>query len=118
MEQEADVVKISFRSYSPIEARWIVNQVIDSYSEVSTEQNRMAASAAVQFLEKERIEIEGRLSEAQEKLRNFMSNTGLVQIDSQTNMVIDRISELESRRQELQTRLVSVNVAMEPTNNS
>jgi capsular exopolysaccharide synthesis family protein len=113
MEQEADVVKISFRSYSPVEARWIVNQVIDSYSEVSTEQNRMAASAAVQFLEKERIEIEGRLSEAQNKLRNFMSNTGLVQIDSQTNLVIDRMSELESRRQELQTRLVSVNVAME-----
>lgn len=113
VEREADAVEIAFQSYSPLEARWMVDQTITSYGELSTEQNRMAASAAIRFLEQERGAIEKNLEESQEALRAFMSNTGLVQVDAQTEKVIQRISELEGHKQEVQTRLVSVNSAVE-----
>jgi uncharacterized protein involved in exopolysaccharide biosynthesis len=117
VEREADVVKISFQSYSPLEARWMVNQAIQTYSELSTDQNRMAANAALSFLEQERNEIERKLEETEEELRSFMRSTGLVRIDSQTEKVIERISELEARRQEIRTQLVAVSSAVDTYQN-
>jgi uncharacterized protein involved in exopolysaccharide biosynthesis len=111
-ERESDLIFISFRSYSPYEAKWVVDQAIDGYRELSTEQNRMAANAALAFLDEERKRIEAKLTESEQNLRDFMQNTGLVQIDSQTGRVIDRISDLETHRQEIQTRLVAVESAM------
>lgn len=111
-EHDSNLIFITFRSYSPYEAKWVVDQVIDGYRELSTEQNRMAANAALDFLNEERNRIEAKLTETENNLQNFMQYTGLVQIDSQTGRVIDRISELESRRQEIQTRLVAVESAL------
>lgn len=111
-ERESDLIFITFRSYSPYEAKWVVDQAIDGYRELSTEQNRLAANAALAFLDDEQNRIAAKLSETEEKLQDFMQNTGLVQIDSQTGRVIDRISDLESRRQEIHTRLVAVESAI------
>ena len=111
-ELESDLIFITFRSFSPYEAKWVVDQAIDGYRELSTEQNRMAANAALEFLDDERSRIALKLNETEETLQDFMQNTGLVQIDSQTGRVIDRISDLESRRQEIQTRHVAVESAL------
>ena len=111
-ERDSDVVSITFRSYSPLEAKWLVDQSIEAYRALSTEQNRMAASAALRFLETERDQVEQKLAETEANMRAFMQNTGLVRIDSQTERVIGRLSDLESRRQEIETQLVAVNSAV------
>ena len=116
-ERDSDVVSISFRSYSPLEAKWLVDHSIEAYRALSTEQNRMAANAALQFLEAERDQVQQRLEENEDSMRNFMQNTGLVRIDSQTESVIERLSDLESRRQEIETQLVAVNSAVETYQN-
>lgn len=110
---ETEIIEIRFKSYSPAEAQWMVNEAINSYSEISTTQNRMAASSAMTFLEEERAKIEQELQQKEEQLRDFMDRSGIVTVDQQTNQLITRISELESQLQQVRTRLVAIETAIE-----
>lgn len=112
VDRETEVVDIRFRSFSPLEAQCMVNEAINSYSELSTSQNRMAANSAMTFLDEERNEIEQKLEQVERNLQEFMDRSGIVTVDQQTNQLITRISELESQRQQVRTRLVAINTAI------
>lgn len=112
-DQETDVIRISFNSYSPLEAKELVDITIDTYTEVSASQKRTAASSALAFLERERETVENRLDAAEEALRDYRSETNLIQVDSQTEAVISRLTELESQRQQLQVQRVAINSSIE-----
>src|SRR5690625_2989751 len=113
LDRDADVVKITFESFSPLEAEWLVNEMISTYSELSTDQNRMAANSALVFLVQELEELEQRLTESEEALRAFMGSTRMVQVDAQAEQLIQRISMLKGQWQEIWTQLVAVNSAIE-----
>lgn len=113
VSQETDVINISYESPSPQESKTIVDLIMETYMEVSANQNRTRANSALDFLEDERSRIQDRLSRAEEDLRDYMRNTNLVQVDGQTQAAIDRVAELESQRQEVQVELVSVNSSIE-----
>lgn len=111
-DQDTDMLRITFKSYSPLEAAWMVDQAIEGYTDLSQQQNRGAASSALDFLERERELIREELNENEQRLRVYMNETGLIQVDEQTSAAIERISELEAQRQELQVRKVAVTSAI------
>lgn len=113
VDQEADLVDITYESPSPYEAAYVANLAIDVYSELSTRQNRMTANSAVAFLQKERDRLEDRLNTVEGRLKEFMNSQQLVQVDAQTEQLINRMAELESRKQEARTKLVAANSAIE-----
>lgn len=113
VSQETDVINITYQSPSAMEAKTIVDMIMETYMEVSANQNRTRANSALSFLEDERARIQDRLSTAEEELRDYMRNTNLVQVDGQTQAAIDRVAELESQRQEVQVELVAVNSSIE-----
>ena len=108
VEKDAQLISVTFESYSPLEAQYMVNLTIDTYTELSTEQNRIAANSALNFLGKELDDVSGKLSETEERLREYMDESRLVKIDEQTSAVISRIAALESQKQELQVRKVAI----------
>ena len=114
---ETDVIRITFSSYSPLEAKELVDMIIDTYTEVSASQKRTAASSALSFLERERETVQKRLDGAEEALRDYRSETNLIQVDSQTGAVISRLTELESQRQQLQVKRVAINSSIESYEN-
>jgi capsular exopolysaccharide synthesis family protein len=117
VDMESNLVNISYESPSAIESADVVNLTIELYSEFSTRQNRKSANAAVVFLEKERNRIENELNRAEVLLQQYMDENELVQVDAQTKAMIDRMTELQKRRQEARTRLVTVNSALEQYQN-
>src|SRR6056297_2703209 len=112
-DREADLVTITYESPSPREAAFAVNLAMAVYSDLSTRQNRQAANAAVDFLQSERARIEERLTTVEQRLRAFMNREQLVQVDAQTQKLIEQMAELESQRQEARVKLVAVNAAVE-----
>jgi capsular exopolysaccharide synthesis family protein len=112
-DREADMVTTTFESSSPQEAAAVVNFSMDLYSQLSTNQNRKSASSAVAFLEKERKRIKNELTNVEEQLRSFMNKEQLMQVDAQTEELITRMAELESRKQEARVKLVATNSAIE-----
>jgi capsular exopolysaccharide synthesis family protein len=113
VDRDTEVIEIRFQSYSPKEAQWMVDEAINAYSEISTTQNRQAASSAMSFLTEEREEIEQELQEKEQQLKQFMDRSGIVAVDGQTEQLISRISDLESQRQQVRTRLVAINSAIQ-----
>lgn len=112
VDREADMVSIAFESPSPLEAANIVNLSMELYSELSTRQNRRSANSAVQFLQNERDRIESRLNKVEDQLRQFMNKEKLMQVDAQTEKLIERLAELEAKKQEAKVRLVTVESAI------
>jgi capsular exopolysaccharide synthesis family protein len=116
-DQETDIISITYSSPSPFEVARLVNTTIEAYSDVSAQQKRAAASAALEFLGEEREKAQADLRESEEQLREYMSRTNLVQVDGQTQAAIDRLAELESQRQQVQVERVSVNSSIDSYEN-
>ncbi len=112
-DEESNLVNITYESPSPLEAAKVINLSTELYSQLSTRQNRKSANAAVVFLKNERERIENRLSKVELQLQQYMDENELVQVDAQTESMIERLAQLEQRRQEARTRLVAVNSAAE-----
>lgn len=110
---DSDILKISYTSPSPFEAASLVNLTIDTYTEISARQKRTAATAALGFLEEERRQAQEELTDSEERLRSYMSETSLVQVDSQTDAAINRLAELESQKQTVQVQRVSVSSSIQ-----
>lgn len=117
VDRESNLINIAYTGPSPLEAAEIVNLTIQSYSGLSTLQNRKSANAAVIFLQKERERIENQLNKAELQLQQYMDQNQLVQVDAQTTSLIERLADLEQRRQEARTRLVAVSSAAEQYQN-
>jgi|AntRauTorcE11897_2_1112592.scaffolds.fasta_scaffold05544_5 capsular exopolysaccharide synthesis family protein len=113
IDRESNLINISYMGPSPIEAAHIVDLAIQSYSHLSTRQNRKSANAAVKFLETERERIENQLNKTELQLQQYMDENELVQVDAQTESLINRLADLEQRRQEARTRVVAINSAIE-----
>ncbi len=110
---DSDILRIAYTSPSPFEAAALVNITIDTYTEISARQKRTAATAALGFLEEEKRQAEEELADSEERLRSYMSQTNLVQVDSQTDAAINRLAELESQKQTVQVQRVSVSSSIE-----
>jgi len=108
VDQEADVINITYESSSPVEAADVVNLSMQLYMDVSTRQNRRSASSAVEFLDSERERIQDKLAIVEDRLRAFMNQEKLVQVDAQTEELISRMADLESKKQEAKVKLVAV----------
>lgn len=113
VEDGADLVRISYQSPLPTEASAIVNMTMDTYSSLSTDQNRTMAVSALNFLRSERDKIEAELTKTEDSLRLFMNRTNLVAVGPQADGLIKKMSELESTRKEVEVSLVAVNSAIE-----
>lgn len=113
VEREADLVRISYKSPLPTETSAIVNMTMDTYSSLSTDQNRTMAISALNFLHSERDKIEAELTKTEDSLRLFMNRTNLVALGPQADVLITKISEMESQRKEVEVSLVAVNSAIE-----
>jgi len=113
VDMDTDILRVSFTTRHPLEAKYLVNTTMDTYTEVSARQRRSAANSALAFLEQEKSDAEMRLRNSEEALREYMSRTNLVQIDGQTSTVINRLAELESQRQQVQVQRVGLNSSIE-----
>jgi capsular exopolysaccharide synthesis family protein len=113
VDQQTDIVRIGFESPLPEETAYISNLTMDTYSRLSTAQNRTMASSALTFLRQERNSIEKQLQETENKLEAFMDSTNLLAVDAQTELLINNISTLETKKQEIQVQLVAVNSAID-----
>jgi capsular exopolysaccharide synthesis family protein len=112
VDKLSDVVSVTYESLSPFEAGHIVNLAMSSYRDLSTKQNRLSANSAVNFLKKEQSRIKKELDNSEEQLREFMNESKLVQVQPQTEKLIDQMAELEARKQQARANLVATNSAI------
>lgn len=107
-DPNADIISISFESPLPTEASVIINMTMDTYSALSTEQNRTMAVSALDFLRNERQRLEEQLLVTEDTLQDYMNETMLVAVGPQAQEIITTIAEIEAQRQQIRVNLVAV----------
>ncbi|MCG8372231.1 MAG: polysaccharide biosynthesis tyrosine autokinase [Balneolales bacterium] len=117
VDPDADLVRISFESPSPVEAATIVNLTMDTYTTLSTDQNRKTTGEALEFLRGERDRFITELEKAEESLRVFMNETQLIAVDPQANELITNISQIEADRKIAEVSLVAINSSIKEYEN-
>lgn len=112
VDPEADLVSIAFESSLPNEASTLVNLTMETYDNMSSDQNRSSATSALDFLRGEKTKIENQLDITEDSLRIFMNRTSLISIDSQAEELIKQIAILETDKKTTEIALVTVNSAI------
>src|SRR5690554_3462282 len=112
-DKNADIVSIAFESPLPTEAATIINLTMDTYSTLSTDQNRAMAVSALNFLNEERSRIEERLESTEDSLQKFMNATNLISVEPQAAELISTLSQLSVEKQKLEVNLVAVTSGIE-----
>lgn len=113
VKTNATVIDVLYESPSAYEAGQVIDVALSEYKNLSTTQNQTSASSAGTFLEKEKKNIEEKLRKSEEALQDFMNENKLVEVDAQTNKVIQQMADLESRRQQARVELVAANSGIE-----
>lgn len=113
VDPAADLVRIIFESPSPEEAALIVNMTMDTYSYLSSDQNRTMALSALSFLSNEKSKIDTLLQVTEDSLRLFMNRTNLIAIDAQAEELIRKVSDIEVQKQTVEISLVGVTSAID-----
>tara|TARA_R110002096_G_scaffold432801_1_gene650235 strand:+ start:10053 stop:12395 length:2343 start_codon:yes stop_codon:yes gene_type:complete len=108
----ADIISITYESPLPTEASTIINLTMNTYSDLSTEQNRTMAISALNFLQEEKNRIELKLQSTEDSLQKFMNATQLVAVSPQAQELIKTISDISSEGQRIEVNLVAVNAGI------
>lgn len=110
--RDADVIQIGFQSSSPKETATIINTAMSVYVEESTIQNRMAAEQTSQFYEKERARLKEEMEQAEQDLKDYMDQTGIVKVDNQASSAVNRVEGIQQELEDVQLELNSVDRAI------
>ncbi len=97
-----DIVEISAESQSPTEAAIISNLYAEAYKEINLTYNRQQLTAIKDFLAEQREEKLSELANVEETLLNFQEQRGIVQLPSQTTVLIQQASEFEAKMKSTQ----------------
>ena len=104
-EGASNAIQLSVSSTSPEEAALLANQYAKAYREWRRRRNRKATRNSRQFLEQQAQDLRTKVREAERNLESFMREEEGVRLDQRTSRAVQRIAELESRREELQITL-------------
>jgi uncharacterized protein involved in exopolysaccharide biosynthesis/Mrp family chromosome partitioning ATPase len=91
---KSNIIAISFESPDPELARLVVSTLLDQYSQMHILANR--APGAHEFFLRETQTLKQQLEKAEDTLRDLKDKNGILAIDIQRTILLNRISELQN----------------------
>ncbi|HDQ03882.1 MAG TPA: polysaccharide biosynthesis tyrosine autokinase [Deltaproteobacteria bacterium] len=98
------IINVSYQNTDPILARDVVNTLVQSYLEQSIGFKSEEADRAASFVEEQLAILRGDLNTSEKKLQAYKSSTGVMMLDSEAQALIQKISESERARAELEVQ--------------
>jgi capsular exopolysaccharide synthesis family protein len=93
-----DVFELDVRSSSPLACNIIANSVIRHYREVRMEQQKQMVRYSFHFVDEQLTEVQKKLLDAETNLSNFKGNEQIMNIDQNTQELLNYQSTLEAER--------------------
>lgn len=108
-----DIVEITVESPSPFESKLIANTYSEVYKKINLEINRNQLTLIKNFLEEQKEEKQNELNAAEEMLRSFQEQGGIVALDEQVSILINQLSGFEAQRNAAMIDLTASNKVLE-----
>jgi tyrosine-protein kinase Etk/Wzc len=93
-----NIIRISYQNHDPALARDVVNTLAQVYLERSILLKTEEASRSVEFIGEQLEKVRDTLEGAEANLESFKSEHGLIQLDSEAQSLITRLSDLEQQQ--------------------
>lgn len=101
------IVKLSFTGYDPVLAAQTLNDIDDIYVRQNVEQKSEEAQKTLEFLQDQLPDIKDTLEHSEERLNEYRSKHGDIDLDAQTQQALDqqvavqqKLSDLDEKRKE------------------
>jgi tyrosine-protein kinase Etk/Wzc len=98
------IIRISYSSTDPVQARDLVNTLVQVYLAQSIELKTEEASRTVGFVEEQLQSLRGELDSSEKNLQAYKSSSGVIKLDHEAEALITKISEKEKARAELEVQ--------------
>ncbi len=105
--KESDVIKITARSNSPEEAYLIVNTYTQVYADRDMTTSRSKSRQVREFLQAQMGAKHRQLDSTERTLQSYMTRSGMVSLDAETDRVVKQLSQLEASRDGLEVDIAS-----------
>ncbi len=104
-----DIIQLSAESPSPLESALIANTCADQYKKLNLENNRGQLTTIRKFLEEQSKEKYTDLNKAEEELKNYQQQGGIVSLDAQSAALINQLANLDAQKDAARVDLLSSN---------
>jgi tyrosine-protein kinase Etk/Wzc len=89
------IIRISYSSTDPVQARDLVNTLVQIYLEQAIVLKTEEASRTVSFIEDQLKGLRGELEGAEQNLETYKSSSGMFKLDSEAQEVVKKLSDTE-----------------------
>lgn len=96
--KQTNIIKLSYKDTDPELARDVVNNLVQSYLEQTISFKAEEADRTVQFLEQQLEKVKQDLELAERNLEAFKRATGVIQLDTEVEALIQKLSDTEKER--------------------
>ena len=93
-----DIVEITVESPSASEAALIANTYADAYRELNLQYNRQQMISVKKFLDQQREEKLTELVSAEENLKTYQEEGGIIELGEQAKALIEQMTDFESKK--------------------
>ena len=112
-DRGSSILNVSFRYSNPAKAKDFLNKLISEYLRRGVERDNKIASATIEFIDKQLIEIVDSLTLSGEKLQDFRSSQKVMDIGFQAEKVYSKLEGLEAQKAKLLVKKRYFNYLME-----
>ena len=98
--KDINIIKTSYMSTDPVVARDMLNTFVQAYIEQTIVSRTEESSRTVSFIDDQIKNLRGNLDTAEKDLQSYKSKTGMVKLDDEAQVLINKISEMEKKRTE------------------
>ncbi len=106
--QKNDIIELSFKNSNAELARDVLNELCNTYIDYRRDVNSQELSRFISKLEMQIDKLQKDLNEKESDLRFFKEENRMVQLSSETNLTVSKISDMELALQQTQLSLIEV----------
>lgn len=93
--EKNDIIELSYKNADPEKARDVLNELCRTYIEYRREVNAQEVSRLLSKLEVQIDKLQNELTSKENDLRYFKEENQMVQLSSETNITVSKLSEME-----------------------
>jgi tyrosine-protein kinase Etk/Wzc len=94
--ENTNVIQVRAKAGSPFEASLIANTIVDAYVETNVSWARGEVTEVKSFLEEQLELVRGRLSDAEDQLKNFQESKKVASLSDETEAAVKKVAEFEA----------------------
>lgn len=93
-----NIIRLSYRDNDPVRAREIINTLATTYLDRNIILKTEEAGKSVEFISQQLDEVRQLLDEAELSLQDYKRQTGVIKLDSEIEILIERLSMVDKER--------------------